>query len=202
MAIINNSECRKTHWKDKWSITNSIEIVQKTSGTSSTIEERFRWFSVQNNSMKRKRALPQAKWTVKRNAQIVELSSRSCMNCDRREKKRKRARENRGERPSPLRDFSTLSRTIFKLSASAYDAHVKSCRVDFRLACTSREEGLLKCVANARCRRGPRGWNESSPPSPCRTYIRLTLDLPFGMLTISYVRGRKRIKVENWRNIS
>lgn len=120
------------------------------------------------------------------------------------EEKREKERERiEGNDPRLFKTFRRfLSRTIFKLSASAYDAHVKSCGVDFRLACTSREEELLKCVANARCRWGPRGWNESSPPSPCRTYIRLTPDLPFGMLTISYVRGQKRIRVENWRNIS
>lgn len=65
------------------------------------------------------------------------------MNCDKKEEKEeeegKRDREEiEGKRLSPLRLFD--AGTIFKLSASAYDAHVKSCRVDFRFARTKPSE--------------------------------------------------------------
>lgn len=73
--------------------------------------------------------------------------------------------------------------------------------------------------------RGPRGERKERPPEmrskcapgdpegemnqarpSCRTYIRLTLDLPFGMLTISYVKGggvktNKSVSLENRENI-
>jgi len=57
------------------------------------------------------------------------------MSCDEEETKEERDKEREKiegkKRLSPLRLFD--SGTIFKLSASAYDAHVKSCRVDFRV---------------------------------------------------------------------
>lgn len=72
------------------------------------------------------------------------------------ERKKKKRKEAEGNNP---RIYARLfdAGTIFKLSASAYDARVKSCGMDFRFSRGSRDErkDLLKYVANARRRRGP-----------------------------------------------
>lgn len=118
---------------------------------------------------------------------------------ERRKKKKKKRKEAEGNNP---RIYARLfdAGTIFKLSASAYDARVKSCGMDFRfpVARETSEKTFWNTWQMRAVAGDPEGEMNQAHPS-CRTYIRLTLDLPFGMLTISYVRGWKRIRVFLWK---
>lgn len=118
-------------------------------------------------------------------------------------REREKERENRGERPSPPRLFD--AGTIFKLSASAYNARVKSCRVDFFIRVhelsgkTSEMRGELRAASG-----DPEGeMNQAHPRHAGHTLgWHWTYHSECWRFLMSRMKRNKSIFLENRGNIS